>query len=319
MRFGIILFICFLLLTSCGRPTGNEKPAAVGLTATATLPSVDGNAMKVHIQKLSSDEMEGRAPGGKGEELATTYISDFFKSIGLKTQFQAVPMVGITATAAPMKLEGKGGSKTLKFGDDFIAWSKRQVDSLASNAELVFCGYGVTAPEYQWDDFKGGVKGKIIVVLINEPQLEDQSKFGGKAMTYYGRWTYKFEEAARQGAAGALIIHETPLAGYGWEVVRGSWSGEQFDIVRPDKGASTVPLQGWITREVAAALFKSADMDFDDLKKKALDAEFKPIPLGIKASVSLKNVMHRVDSKNVIGILEGSQKSDEYVIFTAHW
>jgi Zn-dependent M28 family amino/carboxypeptidase len=163
------------------------------------------------------------------------------------------------------------------------------------------------------------VKGKIIVVLINDPQLEDQSKFGGRAMTYYGRWTYKFEEAARQGAAGVLIVHETPYAGYPWEVVRGSWSGEQFDIVRADKGASTVPLQGWITRDVAAALFKSAGMDFDDLKKKALDIEFKPIPLGIKASVSLKNVMHRVDSKNVIGVLEGSERPDEYVIFTAHW
>jgi Zn-dependent M28 family amino/carboxypeptidase len=317
MRVGIILFICFLLLTSCSQPTNNEKPAA--LAATAALPSVDGNAMKAHIQKLSSDEMEGRAPGGKGEELATTYISDFYKSIGLKTQFQAVPMVGITATVAPMKLDGKGGSKTLKFGDDFVAWSKREVDSVTSNAELVFCGYGVTAPEYQWDDFKGGVKGKIIVVLINDPQLEDQSKFGGKAMTYYGRWTYKFEEAARQGAAGALIIHETQYAAYPWEVVRGSWGGEQFDIVRSDKGASTVPLQGWITRDVAAALFKSAGMDFDDMKKKALQPDFRPVPLGINASVEVKNHLRHVDSKNVIGVLEGSEKPDEYVVFTAHW
>src|SRR5215471_18181379 len=313
MRVARNLFLCFLLLTSCSQ-TNNDKPAASALAANATsLSSVDGNAMKAHIQKLSSDEMEGRAPGGKGEELATTYISDFFKSIGLKTQFQAVPMVGITATAAPMKLEGKGGSKTLKFGDDFVAWSKREVDSVTSNAELVFCGYGVTAPEYQWDDFKGGVKGKIIVVLINDPQLEDQSKFGGKAMTYYGRWTYKIEEAARQGAAGALIVHETDMASYPWAVVRGSWSGEQFDIVRPDKGASTVPLQGWITRDVAAELFKSADMDFDDMKKKALEQDFKPVPLGIKASVEVKNTMRTVDSKNVIGVLEGSQKPDEYI------
>jgi len=228
-------------------------------------------------------------------------------------------MIGITSTVSPMKLTGKAGSQTLKFGDQVMGWSRLEQDNIPIDADLVFCGYGVVAPEYQWNDFKTDVKGKIIVVLINDPQLEDQSKFGGRAMTYYGRWTYKFEEAARQGAAGVLIVHETQYAGYPWEVVRGSWSGEQFDIVRADKGASTVPLQGWITRDVAAALFKSAGMDFDDLKKKALDVEFKPIPLGIKASVSLKNVMHRVDSKNVIGVLEGSEKSDEYVIFTAHW
>jgi len=278
---------------------------------------IDGDAVKSHIQKLASDEMEGRAPGGKGEELATAYIADFYKSIGLKTQFQAVPLVGITANVSPMKLSGKA-TGTLKFGDDYIAWSRHE-EGTNTDAELVFCGYGVTAPEYDWNDFKGGVKGKIIVVLINDPQLEDQSKFGGKAMTYYGRWTYKFEEAARQGAAGALIVHETEYAGYGWEVVRGSWTGEQFDILRADKGASTVPLQGWITREVATSLFKSAGAGFEDLKKRALQQDFKPVPLGIKASVEVKTKLRQTDSKNVIGVLEGSEKPDEYVIVTSHW
>jgi Zn-dependent M28 family amino/carboxypeptidase len=273
--------------------------------------------MKTHIERLASDEMEGRAPGGKGEELATAYIADFYKSIGLKTQFQAVPLVGITATVSPMKLTGKATSM-LKFGDDFIAWSRREQD-ISANSDLVFCGYGVIAPEYQWNDFKDDVKGKIVVVLINDPQLEDESKFGGKAMTYYGRWTYKFEEAARQGAAGALIVHETELAGYGWDVVRGSWTGEQFDIVRADKGRSTVPLQGWITRELAASLFKSAGMDFAGLKKRALQQDFRPVPLGIKASVDVKSQMRQTDSKNVVGILEGSEKPDEYVIVTSHW
>ena len=263
--------------------------------------------------------MEGRAPGGKGEERATRYISDFYQSIGLRTQFQAVPMIGVTSNVSSMRLSGKAGTKMLKYGDEFMAWSRLEKGSVPVDADLVFCGYGVTAPEYQWNDFKSDVKGKIIVVFINDPQLADQSKFGGKAMTYYGRWTYKFEEAARQGAAGALIVHETAFAGYPWEVVRGSWSGEQFDIVRPDKGASTVPLQGWITHDVAAAIFKSAGMDFDDLKKRALQQNFRPIPLNIKASVELKNTTRRVDSKNVIGVLEGSEKPDEYVIFTAHW
>jgi Zn-dependent M28 family amino/carboxypeptidase len=311
MRPWMILALCLVLLPSCNQPPETGP--------TRTIPNVDGEAMRPHIQKLASDEMEGRAPGGKGEELATAYISDFFKSIGLKTQFQAVPMVGVVPTVSPLRLTGKGGARDLKFGDEFIAWSKQQKDAISASGDLVFCGYGVVAPEYQWNDFKDDVKGKIIVVLINDPQLEDQTKFGGKAMTYYGRWTYKFEEAARQGAAGAIIIHETPYAGYPWEVVRGSWSGEQFDITRPDKGASTVPLQGWITKEVAESLFKSAGLSFDEAKKKALAQDFRPIPLGIKASVGITNKLRNVNSKNVIGILEGSVKPHEAVIFTAHW
>src|ERR1043166_3683962 len=303
-----ILFIVFLA-ASCSQPRTAEKSS----------PKIDGSAIKAHIEKLASDEMEGRAPGGRGEELATSYISNFYKSIGLKTQFQAVPFVGITSTVSQLELTTKAGKKALKYGDDFIAWSRRQEGVISANAELIFCGYGVVAPEYEWNDFKSDVKGKIIVVLINDPQLEDQTKFGGKAMTYYGRWTYKFEEAARHGAAGALIIHETELASYPWEVVRGSWSAEQFDIVRPDKGASTVPIQGWITRNVATAIFKSAGLDFEDMKKKALEHDFKPVPLGLTASVDIKNDMRNVDSKNVIGVLEGSETPGEYVIFTAHW
>src|SRR5215813_10629716 len=282
MRLITTLFLLLCLIASCTQPPITEKPPA---------PSVDGNAIRAHIQRLASDEMEGRAPGGKGEELATSYIADFYRSMGLRTQFQAVPMIGITSTVSPMKLTGKAGSQTLKFGDQFMGWSRVEQDNIPIDADLIFCGYGVVAPEYQWNDFKTDVKGKIIVVLINDPQLEDQSKFGGRAMTYYGRWTYKFEEAARQGAAGALIVHETQFAGYPWEVVRGSWSGEQFDIVRTDKGASTVPLQGWITRDVAADLFKNAGFDFDEMKKKALDKAFKPIPLKARASIQISNKM----------------------------
>ena len=291
---------------------------AVACTASKPAAStIDGDAIKAHIQKLASDDMEGRAPGGKGEDLATAYIAGFYRSLGLKTSFQAVPLVGITSTASPMRLSGRGGNRELKFGDEFVAWSKRQQDSIPVKADLVFAGYGVVAPEYQWNDFKDSVKGKIIVVLINDPQLDDQQKFGGKAMTYYGRWTYKFEEAARQGAAGAIIVHETELAGYPWEVVRGSWSGEQFDLAQPDKGASTVPLQSWITRDVAAALFKAAGQDFDDLKKKALQQDFKPVPLGITTSVDINNKMRAAESKNVIGVLEG--QTPEYVVYSSHW
>src|SRR6059036_224697 len=172
--------------------------------------SIDGDSIKAHIQKLASDEMQGRAPGSQGEELATAYISNFYKSLGLKTQFQPVPMVGITATASRLELSGKKGKRTLKYGDDFVVWSKQEKDSISQAGELIFCGYGVVAPEYQWNDFKSDVKGKIIVVLINDPQLEDQTKFGGKTMTYYGRWTYKFEEAARQGAAVLSLFMKRP-------------------------------------------------------------------------------------------------------------
>ncbi len=315
MRIQTLSVLGLLLAASCNQPPPTETPRP-----DSSLPSVvDGNAVKAHIQKLASDEMEGRAPGSKGEELATSYISEYFKSVGLKTSFQNVPLAGVTSTVSPMKLSEKGAGRSLKFGDEFVAWSGRQQPSVRANAELVFAGYGVVAPEYQWNDFKDSVKGKIIVVLINDPQLEDQTKFGGKAMTYYGRWTYKFEEAARQGAAGALIVHETDFAGYGWEVVRGSWTGEQFDMVRPDKGASKVPVQGWMTRDVAADIFKAAGQDFDDLKKRALRPDFRPVPLGVRASLDIGNKMRMVESKNVVGVLEGAGRPDEYVIFTAHW
>jgi Zn-dependent M28 family amino/carboxypeptidase len=313
MRTIALLTLSAIVVVSCSQR--QEQPAEA---KPASPPSViDVNNFKTHLQKLSSDEFEGRAPGSKGEELATGYISDYFKSLGLQTQMQAVPLVGVTSTASPLKLIGDH-PKTLKFADDFVAWTKQQKDSISVNADLVFAGYGVVAPEYNWNDFKDSVKGKIIVVLINDPQLDDPKMFGGKAMTYYGRWTYKFEEAARQGAAGALIVHETEFAGYPWQVVRSSWSGEQFDMVRQDKGASTVPLQGWITKEVAAELFKNAGFDFDDLKKKALQSDFKPIPLKARASLQISNKMRTVDSKNVIGVLEG-QTANEYVMFTAHW
>src|SRR5438874_361371 len=263
MRFTRLLLFFALIAFSCAKPP--EKTAQANPTAPVSV--MDPENFRTHIKNLASDEMEGRAPGSKGEDLATTYIADYFKSIGLKTQMQPVPLVGVTSTSSALKLTG-GEPKALKYGDEFVAWTKQQKGSVPVNADLVFAGYGVVAPEYDWNDFKDSVKGKVIVLLINDPQVDDSKMFGGKAMTYYGRWTYKFEEAARQGAAGALIVHETEFAGYPWQVVRSSWSGEQFDMVRADKASSTVPLQGWVTKEVATDLFKNAGLDFADLKKK---------------------------------------------------
>ena len=292
-----------------------------------------------NIKVLSSDEYEGRAPASKGEALATAYIEDQFKKVGLKpgnpdgTYFQAVPLVGIKADpSAQLVFEnGDGGKReTLNFADDFVAWTKHMQPVIAVNADVVFVGYGVVAPEYQWDDFKGvDVKGKVIVVLVNDPPVPDpndpskldEKTFKGKAMTYYGRWTYKFEEAAAKGAAGCLIVHQTGPAGYPWGVVRSSNTGEQFSLVRADRGAGRSAVEGWITYEKAKALFALAGKDFDTLEKSAARRDFQPVDLQVKASLGLRNTIRTIDSKNVVGKLEGSDPKlrDEFVIYTAHW
>ena len=246
------------------------------------LASFSGDRILNHIRVLSSDEFEGRGPGSKGELLTIKYLEDQYHAAGLEpgnpdgTYLQNVPLVGITPDPS-MKLTLTGHGQTLepKFEDDFVAWSKRVTETSSVDADLVFVGYGVQAPEFQWDDFKGmDVKGKILVVLVNDPPVPDPSDstkldpkiFGGSAMTYYGRWTYKFEKAAQLGAAGCIIIHQTDRAGYPWEVVGNSWGGEQFSLLSADKGASRAPVEGWITHEKAQELFAAAGLDYDKLK-----------------------------------------------------
>ena len=299
------------------------------------------NAARIleNIKILSSDEYEGRAPGSPGEVLATAYIEDQFKRVGLKpgnpdgTYFQGVPLVGIKAdpSAQLVFTEDAGGKREeLRYADDFVAWTKHVQPAIDIEAAMVFVGYGVAAPEYQWDDFKGvDVKGKIIVVLINDPPVrdpQDPSKldaktFKGKAMTYYGRWTYKFEEAAAKGALGCLIVHQTGPAGYPWGVVRNSNSGEQFSLVTADHGMSRCAVEGWITYEKAKALFALAGRDFDALEKSAASRDFRPVDLPVKASLGLRNTIRTIDSRNVVGKVVGSDPNlrDEYVIYTAHW
>jgi Zn-dependent M28 family amino/carboxypeptidase len=289
------------------------------------------------IKVLSSDEYEGRAPASKGEALATAYIEDQFKKMGLKpgnpdgTYFQGVPMVGIKADpSAQLVFTNSGKHETLKFADDFVAWTKQMEPAISVDADLIFVGYGVAAPEYRWDDFKGvDVKGKIIVVLINDPPVPDPTDpskldvktFNGKAMTYYGRWTYKFEEAAAKGALGCLIIHQTGPAGYPWGVVRSSNTGEQFSLVTADQGKSRCAVEGWITYEKAQALFALAGKDFDALRKSAVSRDFHPVDLKVKASLGLRNTIRTINSRNVVGKVVGSDptRRDEYVIYTAHW
>ena len=298
---------------------------------------ISADRMLTNIKTLSSDEYEGRAPASKGEELSTHFIETQFKEIGLKpgnpdgTYIQNVPMVGIAADPSAQLVFRKGDKHAaLKFADDFVAFTKHQEPAVSMDADMVFVGYGVEAPEYQWNDFKGvDVKGKVIVVLINDPPVADphdpskldEKTFKGKAMTYYGRWTYKFEKAAEKGAAGCLIVHQTALAGYPWDVVKTSNTGEQFDLETADKGMSRAAIEGWMTLERAKELFALAGKDFDALEKAAAHRDFHPVDLGVTASLTLKNTIRRIESKNVVAKLEGADPKvrDEYVIFTAHW
>jgi Zn-dependent M28 family amino/carboxypeptidase len=292
-----------------------------------------------NIKILSSDKFEGRAPASKGEELTTTFIREKFKELGLQpgnpdgTYFQSVPMVGITAEPA-MQLTFTGsdsGQKlVLRYRDDFMAWTKREQPEVGIDADMVFVGYGVVAPEYHWDDYKGvDVRGKVLVMLINDPQVPDPkdpakldpTMFKGKAMTYYGRWTYKFEMAAQKGAAGCLLIHQTGPAGYPWEVVRDSNGGEQFSLVSADKGMSRAAVEGWMTHDQAKALFAVTGKDLAALEKAAVDRNFRPVPLDAKAALTLHNKIRTIDSKNVVAKLPGGDPKlrQEYVIYTAHW
>ena len=326
--FLLLLIFVGITLSGC-----SHKPSM----PEAAPQSFSADALMKHIRTLSSDEFEGRGPGSKGEQLTIRYLEDQFRAMGLEpgnpsgSYLQDVPLVGITPDLGmKLTLSRHGRALEPKFQADFVAWTKRVQDSAAMDADMIFVGYGVQAPEFQWDDFKGtDVKGKVIVVLINDPPVPDPNNpvaldekvFGGKAMTYYGRWTYKFEKAAELGAAGCFIVHETDGAGYPWDVVKNSWSGEQFDLSTPDKNMGRAAIEGWMTIGLTEALFKLAGKDFQTLKKAAVERDFKPVPLGVRAKLAIQNKLRTVASHNVLARLPGSdpQLKDEYVIYTAHW
>jgi Zn-dependent M28 family amino/carboxypeptidase len=329
MKKHAMLLVALASVTAAG--CGKSGPVAM-----AQLPDIDAAAVLAHAKVLSSDEFEGRAPGTKGEELTVNYLVDEFKKIGLKpgntdgTFIQKVPLVGITPAPAPLVLAKGKEQLTLKWKDDVVAWTKQVADVVILNkSELVFVGYGVVAPEYNWDDYKGvDVKGKTLVMLVGDPPVPDAASpgqldpkvFGGRAMTYYGRWTYKYEIAAMKGAAGALIVHETEPAGYPFSVVQNKVD-EQFDLVTPDKNMGRASIEGWVTLDQARKLFTFSGQDFDGLKKQALTREFKPVALGTTATMTIRNTLRRLDSQNVMGKIEGADpaRRDEYVIYTAHW
>ncbi len=307
-----------LLLVACGRPEPVDP-----------LSLITAEELHRHISVLASDEFEGRLPASRGEELTLAYMEEQFSVVGALpgnngSYLQEVPLVSITADPnMTMTISGSDGTMNLTYGTAFMAGTRRVTEQVTiADSELVFVGYGVVAPEYGWNDYEGlDVRGKTVVILVNDPGFAtgNPELFTGRAMTYYGRWTYKYEEASRQGAEAAIIIHETEPASYGWEVVSGGWSGEQFGLVAADRNMSRVAVEGWFTENVARSIFSRAGHDFDDLKQAALSSEFVAVPLGLTASVTVNNTLRESVSNNFVAVIPGSKRPDEFVLYTAHW
>ena len=321
-------FVSILVLTlafSACQKAGDEIESA--------LTNISAESFSKNTQILASDEFEGRLPASAGEEKTVKFLEAEFRNLGLKpgnseSFFQDVPMVEITAdpgtvlTVARTK-PGPTSSSTFAFKNDFVAATMRVVpEASLKNSEMVFVGHGIVAPEYNWNDYQGlDVKGKTVLILINDPGFgkDDPAFFEGKAMTYYGRWTYKYEEAARQGAEGALIVHETEPAAYGWGVVEKGWSGPRFSLVNKDNNMSRCSVEGWLQLETAGKIFEMAGLKYEELKSAASNPGFKAVPLGLEASLVLKNSIRQSISKNVIALLPGKARPDEYVIYVSHW
>lgn len=281
------------------------------------------------VKTLASDEFEGRAPGSNGEELTVNYIRDQMQRIGLQpgngdSWFQEVPMTETTADPGTvLKIQQGGANRDLVFGTDMVIGTRSgQPEIKIDNSELVFVGYGVDAPEQNWNDYTGqDWKGKTVVMFVNDPgfHTDDAKLFDGKRMTYYGRWTYKFEEAARKGAAAALIVHDSAGASYGWDVVKNSWGGAQYDLPAAEDSQPRLQAQGWLSAEAARKLFADAGLDLDKAYKDASKRGFKPAPLNASLSLDLKSTIAQKKSRNVVGVLPGSKRADEAVLYMAHW
>ncbi len=306
----------FLVLAGCKPEVKSEN----------TLQTVNQATIAKHIEQLASDEFMGRMPFTEGERKTTKYLQAEFEKLGLSpgngnSFFQEVPMIEITGTPSEkMKISGPKGDFDLNYFDDFVALTLKPQEKVGlENSELVFVGYGIVASEYGWNDYQGmDMKGKTAVVLVNDPGFESQDStlFKGNAMTYYGRWTYKYEEAGRQGAAGVIIIHETAPASYGWNVVQSSWSGAQLSL---ESNAPVADVQGWVTKEAADKLFEASPINNKNFHELAMQKDFKPTPMGLTVSMGITNKIKRDVSKNVVALLEGSTRKDETIIYSAHW
>jgi Zn-dependent M28 family amino/carboxypeptidase len=306
------------VLVACAIPQTGPLPAPIGVAA-----------YERHIATLASDEFGGRKPGTEGERKTLDYLTAEFKRLGLKpgngeSFLQEVPMVEITAASdAAMTFATGAATDNLAFTQDMVIWTKRVVpDSALESSQLVFVGYGITAPEYGWDDYSGlDMRGKTAVILVNDPGFAtgDPALFRGRTMTYYGRWTYKFEEAARRGAAGALIIHETEPAAYGWETVVNSWTGPQLDQSTADGNAGRVAIEGWITQAAAEKLLQANGTSYAAAKERAKTRGFRAEPLATTASARVRNGIRRASSWNIAAVLPGARRPSEYLVYMGHW
>jgi Zn-dependent M28 family amino/carboxypeptidase len=295
----------------------------------AKLPVFSAANLSRHVQVLASDAFEGRRPATAGEEKTVAYIEQAYREAGLQPGAegsfrQAVPFVELsTRPADTLDIAGNGKSLSFRYGDEAVYWTKRVTTEVKlERSELVFVGYGIDEPAMDWHDYAGvDMKGKTAVILINDPGFatNDPALFKGRAMTYHGRWIYKFEEAARQGAAAAIIVHEEAPAAYPWEVVRNGAARPQLVIDTPDAGASRIGVEGWVTHDSAVQMFAAAGLDYEALKAQAAVRGFKPVPMGLTASTWVHNAVRRATSSNVVGVLPGTTRPDEYVIMTAHW
>ena len=320
----ISLLLAGVMLVGCSRRLARDAEAAA--------ESITAEAILDHIRVLASDEFEGRLPGTRGEDLTVDYVIKQFQEMGLKpgasggSWTQAVPLVGYRGEPSA-ELVAAGRKIALKYPDDYVAVAPRLEPLTAvEDSEIVFVGYGVVAPEYGWDDFKGvDVRGKTLLMLINDPAVPDpvdparldERLFKGRTMTYYGRWTYKYEIAAQRGAAAAIIVHETEPAGYPWGVVQNSWGGENF-AVAGERG-ERVAVQSWLTLEKTKELLGASGLDFEALKRAAARSDFRPVRLPARATFRIRNTLRQLASRNVIARLEGAEKPEECVLYTAHW
>ena len=296
--------------------------------------ALNQDAMRAHVRYLASDLLEGRGTGARGGELAASYIAAQMEALGLKgagangSFFQPVSLVGVKADpSTKLVISGRNGKETFKFADDYVAFTGAQTEDVDVDTDLVFVGYGINAPEQKWNDYKGDAsdyRGKILVMMVNDPPATaaEPNLFGAKALTYYGRWTYKYEEAARRGAEGVILLHTDESAGYPWSVVRTSNGSWRFDIARA-AGDSTpfLKVRSWVTNDTAQKIMKLAGYELADMRTKAAARDFQPVKLNLKGKINLKSELKRVEAPNVVGILPGRDPKlrDEYVVYSAHW
>ncbi|WP_240485057.1 M28 family metallopeptidase [Aestuariibacter salexigens] len=325
--FTMLALASAAFLAGCSQPDTvqqEQAPADPIVGFDSVYSQISAEDLREHTRILSSDEFGGRLPATQGGQKTIDYLVDNFKKMGLQpgnggSYLQEVELMQITADPS---VSLQIGERTFAYKENMVVGSKREQQQVTvDNAELVFVGYGVNAPEYDWNDYEGvDVKGKTVVILVNDPGFEnpDSGKFQGKTMTYYGRWTYKYEEASRQGAAAALIVHETAPASYGWSVVANSWSGPQYSLVTEDGGASRVAVEGWLSLEAAQQVFADAGLDYAAEKQNAMQGPYHKA-MGLSASTTVNNTIERSKSYNVFATLPGSESPDEHIIYTAHW